>query len=576
MKSKLFIFVVAILFVACAKNENEVSDPFAKTNPEELYAKTEYNLDMRDFAMAVSKSLSASPEFRKIIKNEAKLKFDGDYDVVIKRVMNKPVVVPASLSGSSASRVKGSDFSVGDLLGEFMPKVSKGNAVDNSMKKVSASSENIIAELTEKYPNLQVAIPVNIENWDEVNDVPTVTFIPAEADDGVTKALTGYKADGTLVEIDAINEPETEPIIVIGENERIPLDPIDEEVESPTPNNLTATTIETGVALTWVKSILANLTNTKGYNIYRKSSNTTEYSLVGTVTGINNVSFFDNGVLFGTTYSYYITSYNYFSESEPTNQVIITTSTLQSPKNVNAMTGNLPNSIDLQWDGASIGNSYEIIRRKQGDTDFITIRIIEGLHNNFYTDSNLEAGKVYDYKVRTINNNGGFSSWSNTISIHSSNRTRGEQLRIKQFKFTDKGQVEPWWRGAAEILVKAVGSVAAEQINFSYQPAVWEDDIPRNTWFSCEDLPIVISSWDPNSYGAGIKFQWYEQDSGNVINFGLDANYENKKNGAGWGVGGKFNYTANDENDFMGEFTVAWWDLKGIIYSTNVIDIEFY
>ena len=217
--------------------------------------------------------------------------------------MNKPVIVPASLSGSSASRVKGSDFSVGDLLGEFMPKVSKGNAVDNSMKKVSASSENIIAELTEKYPNLQVAIPVNIENWDEANDVPTVTFIPAEADDGVTKVLTGYKADGTLVEIDAINEPETEPIIVIGENERIPLDPIDEEEESPTPNNLTATTIETGVALTWVKSILANLTNTKGYNIYRKSSNTTEYSLVGTVTGINNVSFFDNGVLFGTTYS---------------------------------------------------------------------------------------------------------------------------------------------------------------------------------------------------------------------------------------------------------------------------------
>lgn len=83
MKSKLFIFAIALLLVSCTKNENEVSDPFTKTNPEELYAKTEYNLDMRDFALAMSKSLSASPEFRKIIKNEAKLKFDGDYDVVI-------------------------------------------------------------------------------------------------------------------------------------------------------------------------------------------------------------------------------------------------------------------------------------------------------------------------------------------------------------------------------------------------------------------------------------------------------------------------------------------------------------
>jgi len=26
----------------------------------------------------------------------------------------------------------------------------------------------------------------------------------------------------------------------------------------------------------------------------------------------------------------------------------------------------------------------------------------------------------------------------------------------------------------------------------------------------------------------------------------------------------------------MGEFVVAWWDPKSLIYSTNVIDVEFY
>lgn len=39
MKSKLFIFAIALLLVSCTKNENDVSDPFTKTNPEELYAK---------------------------------------------------------------------------------------------------------------------------------------------------------------------------------------------------------------------------------------------------------------------------------------------------------------------------------------------------------------------------------------------------------------------------------------------------------------------------------------------------------------------------------------------------------
>jgi hypothetical protein len=527
--------------------------------------------------MAVSKAMNASPEFRKIIKEEANLKFDGDYDVVIKRVMNKPITAPANLSGSSALRVKASNFSVGDLLGEFMPATPVETTANASMQKISSSPDDIISKLTEKYPNLQVAIPVNIENWDEINVVPTVTFIPAEAEEGVTKLLAGYRADGSFVEIDAINKPETEPIIVIGENERIPLEPIiDDGDVVPTPNNLTAQPVENGIALVWEKSIIANLTNTQGYSIYRKSSNTQGYELVGKINGVYNVSFFDTGILFGTTYSYYITAHNLYSESEPTSQVIVKTPTLESPKNVNALTGNVANSIDLEWDGASIGNSYEIMRRNQGEIDFRTIKIIEGLHNNFYTDSNLEAGKVYDYKVRTINNNGGLSSWSKTISIHSSNRNRGEQLRIKQIKLTDKGQFEPWWRGAPEILIKAVGSIAAEQINFIYQPAVWQEEIPRNKWYDCKDLPVVIYSWNPNSYGSGIKFQWYEKDSGANIGFELQGSYENKKDGAGWGAGGKFIYNSNDGNDFMGEFTVAWWDLKDTIYSTNVFELQFY
>ena len=59
MKKILYVFVVALMtmFVSCDKNENVVDDQSTPTNPEELYAKTEYNLDMRDFAMAVNEAI---------------------------------------------------------------------------------------------------------------------------------------------------------------------------------------------------------------------------------------------------------------------------------------------------------------------------------------------------------------------------------------------------------------------------------------------------------------------------------------------------------------------------------------
>lgn len=225
MRKTLFLVSISFLlfiFVSCENKENE-SVLYNKTVTES-FAKNQYNEDFKNFALTVSKALSASPEFRKLVKEEASSKFDGDYDVVIKRVMNKKIVQPASLVKSSVNRVNSSSYTVGDLLGEFMPQ-KKSNNVNSSPFKQKANSSNtdLITALTEEYPDLQVSIPVNIENWDETSEVPTVTFIPDEFKDGLTKIVTGYKSDGTVVEIDAINQPATEPIIVIGRNERLAL-----------------------------------------------------------------------------------------------------------------------------------------------------------------------------------------------------------------------------------------------------------------------------------------------------------------------------------------------------------------
>ena len=94
MKKNLFILSflsILLIFASCEKNGNEVSNPLAKTNPEDLYAKTEYNLDMRDFAMAVSEAVNTNKSFRKLVKEEAMKMFDGDYDVLLSNIVERQV-----------------------------------------------------------------------------------------------------------------------------------------------------------------------------------------------------------------------------------------------------------------------------------------------------------------------------------------------------------------------------------------------------------------------------------------------------------------------------------------------------
>ena len=67
----LTISVLSLLFIfaSCEKNDNDFNNSKPK-NPEDLYAKTEYNLDIRDFAMAVNEAINTNKDFRKLIKEE--------------------------------------------------------------------------------------------------------------------------------------------------------------------------------------------------------------------------------------------------------------------------------------------------------------------------------------------------------------------------------------------------------------------------------------------------------------------------------------------------------------------------
>lgn len=525
MKRIMFIFavIIGIIFTACEKNE-EINNQIEKeVNVENLYENTEYNLDMRDFAMAVSKSMKVSPEFRKIIKDEANLKFDGDYDVVIKRIMHKEIIEYSDSKKSSSNRVKGAIFTVADLLSECMSKNAINNNMNSSMQKIDASSTDVIANLTEKYPNLQVAIPVNIEYWDEVSETPTVTFIPAEFRDGETKAVIGYKADGSIVEIDAINEPKNEPIIVISECERS-IEPIIMEPEIPSrPFNLSYTETELGIRLTWSMSsrLFVN-----GYRIYRKSTNDPQFVLFQQINGSLNSAFDDITVIPSKSYTYKVTAFNESYESEPSDPITLTAKNRTTPKSVISfeVIQRAKNQIELIW-----SNDYTI--------PFISTSIekwVIGASNSYlfvdnlapnrhtYIDEDISLGKKIIYRVAQITDSTISNYTTDFVQVPYRDITQPSPVYLLEIGYScDVGDIESWLKGAPEFAIKTL-TVDANGKTYEYQDEM-ELALDNRNFKRKSFSDKKIATWFTNRWYDKLTFHAVEKDTETTVKLTLNA-----------------------------------------------------
>ncbi|MDD5231480.1 MAG: DUF3103 family protein [Candidatus Marinimicrobia bacterium] len=141
---------------------------------------------LKYFAMAVAKSLK-HPEICQTLKKKIGEKFDGDYDALWDHIKNK--------------RISGRDLRV----------------LVNS--RFSERTRNVLPiEKIEEVPLLQVALPVNFENWDGESTI-LVAYTPLTIDDMEWKEIYAYDADLKEYILDANTEPDF-PVMVAGINER--------------------------------------------------------------------------------------------------------------------------------------------------------------------------------------------------------------------------------------------------------------------------------------------------------------------------------------------------------------------
>lgn len=508
MKKILYVFVVALMtmFVSCDKNENVVDDQSTPTNPEELYAKTEYNLDMRDFAMAVNEAINANKSFRKLIKEEAMRKFDGDYDVLLSKVVEKKLSLTQQ-DKVLISRVKSAnqEFTVKDLLDDALNSVAaktQDETIKNNISKMKrvSSSQSAIDALAEKYPLLQVSVPVHVDDLDNVDYIPPVTFVTEEAYKGSVDYLVAYKGAETIL-LSMKTEP-SNAVVVVSLNERFEL--IEDET-APSAAILSGAATESGIRLIWSADDLDNINY---FEIYKKTSNSSVLENVALISSNPKPYIYDDkNVDACYSYTYYVKSYNNAGESWSNPLTIISP---QIPNPVKSFSAILQgqNEIELTWenDNSQYISSTKLYRRLQNVNDDYLFYKDFTSNESYSFDRNVKGGDRVFYRIIHKNEMGDSNGKYDFVYVPYRNILVQSPIVLDKISYSwrytegrEEHAIENWFQGLPEFQIKilTIDSKGAAAVVFDEKV-----EATSTGSFSCNNRKL--HNWLPSNQ------KWYD------------------------------------------------------------------
>ena len=484
LKALVMLSFFVFLILGCNKEDSE-------TRPLELFEQNEYNHDFKNLALAISNAMKSNLEFRQIIKKEVLLKFDGDYNVLLSKVKDLELNERPVNSKSTDNR-----FLIKTLLEESLP-----TEIGYTRLK---STISYIDELTVKYPNLQIAVPVHAEDWDE-NYIPVVTFVPYEFDVNLTPEVTGYDSNGRIINLDAINEP-YEPVVVISENERIPReDETKDPIMPDNPTSLTGITTESGIRLTWQMPATSGSQNTTGYYIYRKGSNDASFVVISTILGAFNRSFDDNNVIASSSYSYFVIAYYQGITSQPSNIINITAPNFPKPVISFDAIQNSKNEIELRWqnDHSQFIQETKLYKHISGVTaDYFQIGSFTPSQHHFF-DRDVFAGKKVIYKINHVTSLGESNPKFDFVQVPYRDISENSGVYIKAIHFTN-WKIESWLNGSPEFYIKVTNVDQGNKSPFTVQDQIDLRFGARvNLWFFKN---VKVMDWKPGFWYDMLTF----------------------------------------------------------------------
>ncbi len=200
--SKLCVLALSanmLFFSSCQEDDSisEIDNQNSEISSVNTYAVDRVTQDLDDFAFILSESLD-DKVIKKAIKEEALKMYDGDYNILYKNLRTK-------------------ELSNGDNFNQRIAKSGKNARLKNA--RISGKSvEDIADSIAALYPNLQVSVPVHIENWNP-EDQPVLVAICPNAPESEVKMIKAYDEKGDVHWLDSQIDP-TAPVIVVGLSER--------------------------------------------------------------------------------------------------------------------------------------------------------------------------------------------------------------------------------------------------------------------------------------------------------------------------------------------------------------------
>lgn len=137
-----------------------------------------------------------------------------------------------------------------------------------------------------------------------------------------------------------------------------------------------------------------------GYQVYRSTSQNGTYKKIATVKGKSNVSYTDTGLSAGATYYYKIRGYRTSgSVTEYGTSSAKQKAWTLKKVTISKITTSGSTAVNLNWNKVDNANGYAIYRKKSTDSSFQKLKTITSADTLSYSDTSVEAGTIYYYKI---------------------------------------------------------------------------------------------------------------------------------------------------------------------------------
>ncbi len=549
MKKNLFIlylfymFVVVFIWNSCTKEQEFTKEEMKKEiqyrslNTNNPRYEQDYNFN--NLAIVVSEALKDNVGFRNMIKGEAQLKFDGDYDILLKNFKD------------SLIEIDNENLTINEFLNSYYLKL--GLSVIPFDEGFGLNDN--INHLIFLYPEIQISVPIHADEWDETYN-PVVTFIPEDFNEGETDYVIGYQ-DSTIVQVDAVIPPPN-PVIVIGNNERL----IKPNSSAPPVVNITleALTYQAGIKISWSFDSYEN--PILGYHIYRKGNGTSNFEHIGDTEGIENSVYEDNNVDKLTSYSYFVKAFNAFGVSAKSNTVTIISPDGPAPVENFSALHLVDNEVELRWDiqqGNYIDHT-DIYKKVVGlDNDYKLFGSYDP-NTHHSTDINLIHGRRNNYYAQEVDDNGNLSNERyDFVIVPYRDITKHTPVRIEYIKFPceQHDDLESYLLGEPEFriaIIKGTSKGTTQTIQEEVQYDFSSNFPYQNCW---EWKSLIVSNWMPSDWMEVYTFKVWEYDKKPDVDLTVNAGYnekgQDKKNLFSGGIAVTIKNVFNSKDELVGE-----------------------